>query len=148
MGRMFTLPLTSLSLASADTDLFELGTGSGTVAILHEFKIESAVTSDERLHWILRRASTSGNGSAGTEIPLASLETSTIGVATETIASTPGTDGANLLAGCWSQLAPLHYLPTPEARIVIPVSSFLVLNIVTAPAATRVISGYVIWEEL
>ena len=148
MSRMYSVPFNSLTLTAADTDIFELFSAAGTVARLHEFKIESNVTSDERLHWRLLRASSSGNGTGATEVPLEPGNTVAAGVAVETIATTPGTDGAVLLGGCWSELAPLHYLPTPEARILIPSGGYLVLNCVTAPAASRTISGYVIWEEI
>lgn len=149
MGRMYTVPLVGISVTNdSDQDIFEMVNGSAAAAILHGFELNSTLTTDERVSLrLLRRSTTGSGGSAATEVPLDAGD-SAAALAVASLVTTPGTAGAVLQAWQWSQLAPLIYLPTPEARIVIAPSGRLALNLQTAVASTRTWSGYVVWEEL
>ena len=64
-----------------------------------------------------------------------------------TLVTTPGTIGDIIKGWQWSQQGELLYLPTPEMREVLSVSSFLCLHLQTAVGGTRTWSGWICWEE-
>ena len=65
-----------------------------------------------------------------------------------TDAETPGTiSGAALKNFWWEQLGPLIYRPAPEDRIIMDVSGFLAMHLLTDPVNSA-FGGYVTWEEL
>lgn len=149
MGRLYTVAFDALSVTNdADQDIFEMVNGSTVAAILHSFELHSNVTTDERVRLRLCRRSTTGSGGTGaTENPNAAGD-SAAALAVSTLVTTPGTIGVIMKGWQWSQLAPLIYLPVPEARVVIAPSGRLCLNLQTAVASTRTWSGEVTWEEI
>jgi hypothetical protein len=63
------------------------------------------------------------------------------------VTTTPGTAGNIIEAELWSELVPYSRIYTPDERIYVPISGFLCLSIVSAPAAVN-LSGVVFFEEL
>jgi hypothetical protein len=149
MGRIFTVPLSNLSVTNdADQDIIEMVNGSGVTAILHEIELNSALTTDERVRLRLCRRSTTGSGgTALTEAP-GSVGDAGAALAVSALVTAPGTIGAILEEWYWSQLAPFVYIPVPEGRFTIPPSGRLCLNLLTAVASTRSWSGRAKWEEV
>ncbi len=149
-GRIYTVPLDAISVTTdADQDIWEIATASTKQAILHGFSLTSSYTTDERVRLRLIRRTASGSGGSAATI-LAADQGNAIAAATtvETLNTTPGT-GTNILNGWqWSQQGELLYLPTPEMRDVLSVSSFLCLNLQTAVGGTRTWSGWVRFEEI
>ncbi len=149
-GRLYIAPLDAISVTNdADQDIWEIASSSGKQVILHGFSLTSAYTTDERarLRLIRRTASGSGGGTA-TILALDQGNAVAATAVVETLNTTPGT-GSNILKGFqWSQQGELLYLPTPEMRPVISVSSWLCLNLQIALGGTRTWSGWVTWEEV
>ncbi len=149
-GRMYTLPLDAISVTTdADQDIWELSNSSAKQAILHGFSLTSSHTTDERVRMqLIRRTASGSGGSAGTVGALDQGNAIASIVTAELLNTTPGT-GTNILkAWQWGQQGELLYLPTPEIRPVISVSSFLCLHLQTALGGTRTWSGWVTWEEV
>lgn len=147
--RMYSCPLDAVTVTNdADQDLLELVNGSTVTAILHQLRIESNMTTDERLRLRLVRRTTTGSGGTGaTEVKVESGDASPV-LAVSHLVTTPGTIGDILEGWQWSQLAPNELLLTPECRIIIPPSGRLCLNLQTAVAASRTMSGSVKWQEI
>lgn len=148
-GRIYTLPLDAISVTNdADQDIFELSSNSAKQVILHGFSLTSAQTTDERVRLqLIRRTASGSGGSAGTILAVDQGNAVASTVTAEVLNTTPGA-GTNILNGwTWSQQGELLYLPTPEMRDVISVSSWLCLHLQTAMGGTRAWSGWVRWEE-
>lgn len=148
-GRMYYAPLDAISVTNdADQDIWELSNSSAKGVVLHGFSLTSATTSDERVRLQLIRRTASGSGGGTATVVAADQGNAIASVTTvETLNTTPGT-GSNILAGWqWSQQGELLYLPTPEQRPVISVSSFLCLHLQTAMGGTRTWSGWISFEE-
>ena len=149
-GRLYTLPLDALSVTTdGDQDIWELSNSSGKQVILHGFSLTSAHTTDERARLrLVRRTATGSGGSAGTVLAVDQGNAIATAVTAELLNTTPGATSNILKAWQWSQQGELLYLPTPEMRPVLSVSSFLCLNLQVALGGTRTWSGWVTWEEL
>ena len=152
MGRIYIAPIdipaANLADADADQDLFVIGAGSNNKLVIHEFEIYSDATTAASLKLELVRRSTAGTGgSAVTEEPLDPDMTITPTATVTTDVETPGT-GTDVLANYfWEQLGPLIHRPAPEDRVIVDVSTFLALQLLTSPGGISV-GGYIIWEEL
>jgi hypothetical protein len=150
MGRVYTVPLDAISVTNdADQDLWCISTASTKQAVLHGFSLTSAYTTDERARLrLIRRTAVGSGGSAATVLAVDQGNSIAAASTVRTLDTTPGT-GTNILNGwTWSQQGELLYLPTPEMRDVISVSSFLCLNLQTALGGTRTWSGWLRFEEL
>ncbi len=150
MGRLYTLVLDAISVTTdADQDIWELSNSSAKQVILHSFAISSAQTTDTRLRMqLIRRTASGSGGSSGTVTALDQGNAIASVVTAEVLNTTPGT-GSTLLHGFqWSQQGEYLYLPTPDMRPVVSVSSFLCLHLQTAAGAgTQTWSGSVVFEE-
>jgi hypothetical protein len=149
-GRLYTLPLDAISVTTdADQDIWELSNSSAKQVILHGFSLTSSHTTDERARLrLVRRTASGSGGSAGTILALDQGNALASIVTAEVLNTAPGTT-SNILKGWqWSQQGELLYLPTPEMRPVLSVSSFLCLNLQVALGGTRTWSGWVTWEEV
>jgi hypothetical protein len=149
-GRLYTVPLDNLSVTNdADQDIWELSNTSAKQVILHGFSLTSAYTTDERARLrLVRRTTTGSGGGSGTVLALDQGNAIASVVTVETLNTTPGSTSNILKAWQWSQQGELLYLPTPDMRPVLSVSSFLCLNLQVALGGTRTWSGWVTWEEL
>lgn len=149
-GRLYTVPLDNISVTNdADQDIWELSNSSAKQVILHGFSLTSAYTTDERARLRLVRRTTSGSGGgSGTVLAVDQGNAIASAVTVETLNTTPGSTSNILKAWQWSQQGELLYLPTPDMRPVLSVSSFLCLNLQVALGGTRTWSGWVTWEEI
>ena|SRR5688572_2506919 len=149
-GRIYTLPLDAISVTTdADQDIWGLSNTNAKQVILHGFSLTSTYTTDERARLrLIRRTAVGSGGSAGTVLAVDQGNAIASVVTARVLDTTPGS-GASILNGWqWSQQGELLYLPTPELRDVISVSSFLCLNLQVALGGTRTWSGWVRWEEV
>lgn len=157
MGRMYALSYDNIAVSAAQ-DLLEVRAPADAALRVHSIDVsdcDSETNEQSRLR--LRR----GEGSV----------TAGSGGSTSNIAKTPlskgdaafgGTVGRNnttaLVAGSgtlvelgafgFNWLSGFQWLPTPEARIDISPSDYLVVNLPTAPAASRNVSVTILVEEI
>ncbi len=148
-GRIYTVPLDAISVTTdADQDIFGIASNSAKQVILHGFSLTSSYTTDERLRLrLIRRTAVGSGGSAATSVAADQGNAIAATATVRTLDTTPGTGSTILNGWQWSQQGELLYLPTPELREVMSVSSFLALNLQTAAGGTRTWSGWVRWEE-
>jgi len=148
MGRgVYYAPFDDIQLTTdADQDVWELGAVTNKLKLL-AFEMTSDIVAAEVVDLRLVRRSTTGNGSAATEVQAATDGAAPLATV-EQVATVPGTIGDIICGWKWEQLGPLVYMPTPEMQIVLDAGAFLCLNIQSALAGTTGWSGYVCWEEI
>lgn len=146
-GHMYTAIFQAIS-ASALQDLLELTAAAGVPVWVHEILITCRGGNDERLNLMVHRATTSGSG-GGTVTP---NPTSPASPAASTVVernnTTQGTDGVILDTYEWDLRMPQQYLPVPAGKFLIPGGGRLSVSLETAPAAARVMSGKILFEEV
>ena len=151
IARVYFAPFVAQSVTNdSDQDVWLITSASTKKVILHGFSLTSSYTTDERAALKLIRRSTAGSG-GGTAITIEPTDSDNSIAATSTVTplvTTPGTAGDVLAAWQWSQQGELLFLPTPEIRPVMPVSSYLALHLTTALGGTRTWSGWIAFEEL
>lgn len=149
-GRVYTVPLDAISVTNSnDQDIFLLATASTKVAVLHAISLTSSYTTDERVRLQLLRRTTAGSGGTGGTVTALDAGNAIAAASSVTyLRTTPGTAGAYLAGWQWSQQGEFLYLPTPEDRPLVAVSSYLALHLATAMGGTRTWSGYIKFEEL
>ena len=114
---------------------------------MHSFEIYSDAIAAAALNLRLLLRTTDGTGGTGqTEVP-ADPANQTATAALTTLVTAPGTAGSIFCEYHWEQMGPLIYLPTPEMRITLDVSTRIALNLQTNPASVT-FSGWVCWEEI
>jgi hypothetical protein len=146
MGRVYSVLMDAISVTSAQ-DLVRISAPSDAIVVVHEVLVtnEDVTTSDQGAIQI-QRASTDGTGSAYTAKLLEGSDAAFGGsaVVNLTAATTAGDilwrAGGDVRAG-W------HYLPTPEARIVVPPSGRVVVRSDVAITAAT-LTCVVIIEEI
>jgi hypothetical protein len=149
-GLKYYCPIDNMSVTNdSDQDVLEFVNGSGVAVVVHQIRLSSSYTSDERVRLrLLRRSTTGSGGSAATEKPALSINTVAAALAVSSLVTAPGTAGDILWADWWHQLSPWDTLLIPELRITIPPSGRLGLNLETAVGSTRNWSAYAAWEEI
>lgn len=151
MGRMYSAVFEEVAVTAVQ-DLFEINAPADSVVVLHSCVItQSSDAGDseaEQLSTIFHLGSTSGTGgSAVTARPLA-LGDAAFGGTIEANNTTQSTEGNILHAEAFNVAIGLHYIPTPEARIVISPSDRLIIELQTAPTDSLTMSGTIIIEEI
>ena len=147
MGRIVTAAFRGITLTSdATQDIWELTAAADIPLRLLEFRITSSVTTAAALDLALVRRTTAGTGGTAVTETLLGVGTGTITGALVTDVETPGILGDVLDAEQWEQLGPYERIYQPEVRIDIPQGGRIALSLETA--ATPVVSGRVVWEEI
>jgi len=147
-GLMYSANITNLSSGTSVTDIFALETSASVPILIHEFRVTAAQTVDTRLNLqILRRTTAHTGGTTVTPRALNSRNTLPAATGVFGVTTTPGTAGNIIEGEQWSELVPYSRIFTPDERIYVPISGFLCLSIVSAPAAVN-LSGVVYFEEL
>jgi|SRR6185295_3181992 len=148
--RAYILPLDAISVTNdADQDIFGLGTSATKQLILHEIRLSTSNTTDERLRMqLIRRTGVGSGGSAVTASPADQGNAIAASTTCRVLDTAPGTGSTILHCFQWSQQGEFLYLPAPEDRLVVSVSAFLVLHLQTAVGGTRTWSGSVTFEEI
>ena len=149
MGLIYSAPFENVTFTDAAQDIVFLATSSSVSLIVHAVRITAAVTTDVRARIGVHRRSTAGSGGTGIT-PVAYFGRNTVAAATTATyaRTTIGTFSAQIHAEAWSLLVPFEWVPTPELRPHMPVSSFLGIALIGATGATRVMSGSIIFEEM
>lgn len=147
MSRSMYKASTTLTSQTAAQDLITITAASNVAVIVHEVKLTTNLTADERNVIAIHRVSAAGSGgSAATELGIdtGAPTADTAVVFGNTTQATPGTfiEQEN-----WSVLVPYHHLPTPEMRLIIPGGGILVWEL-TETITSANISINVTWEEI
>ena len=144
---MYSAIFENVTIAAVQ-DLFTIVMGSNVCAIIHELKLgQTLLTASEILEIKATRASTTGSG--GTSVTAVPLDVSAPASDTtiDVNDTSQGTPGAIVFLDTWNVVNPFHYLPTPEARIVIPGGGRLIFELETTPTSMTAY-GYMVWEEI
>ncbi len=157
MGLLYTASFRNITLGSVAADIISLRNSASATLRIHQLRLSSNYTSDERLDLALRIFTGSFTiGSGGTTAtPSPRNGNNTIASKITRFAyndTTAAVVGTGILypleADQWSELAPIDYLWTPETRPEVPVSGLLTLNLANSLAAAgRVTNGFITWEE-
>ncbi len=156
MGRIFTIPLPSITGLTSTAPFLQIATPSTVRARLLEFQLgqindetneQVAVTFDRRstASTMVAAATPLKNDPDGA-ISLLTGSTTTCGNGLATVTGTTGDvwplPGFNLLTG-------LQWFPTPATQIIIGVSGFLTVQFAAAPATGSLTwNGYLVFEEV
>lgn len=151
MGRIVTIPLRNIAipLGDADFDIVTIGSSADYRGILHMLSLTSDASAEQFLD--LAVVTRSGAGTGGTGITEATVDqgnTRTPSFTANHSVTTPGSVVSTLFPYQWSMRIEMLFIPTPEVRPVISVSSWIAIHCATAigTGPTRW-SGYVVIEE-
>lgn len=147
-GLIYTATRSNFSSGTALTDLLVLGTSSAVPILVHEIRVTSANLTDVRQPLRLIRRTTGPTGGT-TVIPEPINLRNTVAAATTvtTLPTSVGTAGDLLESELWSILMPYSRLISVKPYIV-PVSSWLALELAAAPGSAFNVSFVVKFEEL
>lgn len=154
MGRMYSAVFSGVSVSAAQ-DLFELSAPSSAVVVVHGVSVtQDASETSEQLPFTIKRIPSPTSGSGGAAVTPRELggvgdaaAASTVEANNTSRATSGGTietmrrRGENILSG-------VHWLFTPEERIVVPPSGMIVVGLEAAPGAALTMSGELIFEEI
>jgi hypothetical protein len=149
---MYTAVMNGVAITAA-AEIFFVEAPTDSAIILHEFKLtQDAFTTSEQLALKVYRTATD-QGAKGTAITPTPLNVGDV-AAGQTVqsailsAATFATPGVMLLRDAQNVLNGFHWLPTPEARIVISPGGYVVFKLETAPSVSMTFSGYITFEEI
>lgn len=154
MGRMYTAVFQAVSVTAAQDLISVLATASVRIKI-HACYIgqssDAGDAQDEMLRIRIRKGMTTVGSGGGTMTP---NDIQNIGTAAVTVARINDTTAASagtiqeLHEECFNVRAGWVYLPTPEMRPIVDVSTRLAINLPAAPADALTMSGTLYFEEL
>ncbi len=149
MGRMYSSALVGTSV-SAIQDVFELSLPAGISGIIHEVEImQEDLLSTEMLRIKFHRGTATGSGgTTGVKSALGGAGEPAADATVEHNNTTQSVETSVLKTFVWNILTPFHYLPTPETRIFVPVSTFFIVELEVAPSSAANMLGSITWEEI
>ena len=149
MGRMVTIPFRFITLttADADFDILEIGASATFRGALHMLSLTSDAAAEQFLDLSLVRRSTSGTGTAITEVQDDQGNARTPSFTGKHSIVTPGTLITSGIPFLWGMRNELLYIPTPECREIVSESGFLALHCATSVTGTIHLSGFAKIEE-
>jgi len=149
MGRIYSANFAGVAVTAAQ-DLFEVNAPADAVVVLHEIKITQRTKSTvERLIFSIQRStgSSGSGGSTPTANPLA-VGDPAFGGTVEANNTTRATTLTLLHQEDQDCQVGLHYLPTPEDRILLSPSGRIIVGLEVAPAASMTFEGSIKFEEI
>jgi len=149
MARRYIVPHPATLYETTDTDItiFELAAASDqhlTIIEAHFTQKDSEVSTMEVMEIV--RKSAAGTLTAATELPLDPGDSAASFTAGYD-ASVEGTESGDLAIEAWNILNGYHYVPTPEARIIMEGGDIVAWRIAETLEANITILGYVVVEE-
>lgn len=154
MGRLYTSVFQAVAVTAAQ-DLLSLLAPAATILKVHYFSCGQSSdfgdAQDEILRIRIQRGMTTvgSGGSAPAMNPVEAQNTmAALGTAraNDTTAASAGTI-TQILEECFNVRTGYIYMPTPETRPTIAVSTRLAFNLVAAPVDSLTMSGTIVWEE-
>lgn len=146
MGMIYTAPITRVAYSTART-ILQLNAPSDAVCVIHEIHVGfvTVVSASEAIE--LKRVSTAGTGTGVTEVK------HELGFAApgSTVTEDHTAEGSlvdTIFEMSFNTLNGFHYIPIPEARIVISPSGRFAFGFGTAPGSSISLDGYMVWEEI
>ena len=155
MARMYSAVFEAVAVAAAQ-DFFEVLAAAGSVIVIHEINIgvHDAVTDEELRVRLVHGAGSVTSGSGGstpTARPLA-VGDAAAGATVEANNTTKMVVGTGALttikADAFSTASGWLWVPTPECRPTIKGGNRMTVELVAAPAASRTVTGCILFEEL
>ena len=149
MGRMVTIPLRDVTITTsdADFDILQVVASSSYRGALHMLSLSSNAAAEQFLNLAIVRRSTSGTGTAITEIADDQGNSRTPSFTAVHSVAAPGTLSSTGPSWQWSMRNELLYIPTPECREIISESGILCLHCATSITGTIKVNGFMKLEE-
>jgi hypothetical protein len=149
MGRMVTIPIRNVTIlaSDADHDIWEIACSASFRGALHMMSLTSNAAAEQFLDLSLVRRSTSGTGTAITEIQDDQGNARTPSFTAKHTIAAPGTLVSSGIAWQWGMRNELLYIPTPECREIISESGIIALNCLTSITGSIKVSGFIKVEE-
>lgn len=149
---MFSVALSDVT-ATAVQDVWHLKAGATYPIIIHWVELhQKGLTSVEALNVKFKRhTATVTQGSGGSTPTPAVLAggSASSGITAHANDTTQASAGTltNIHAMTWQLLNGLLWIPTPECRPIISVSTGFIVDLATAPSASMKLSGTIVYEE-
>lgn len=150
---MYSVAIHDLTFAAV-MDAFHLKASASNPIIIHSVELEQkGITSTESLNMRLKRQTvtvTQGSGgSTPTPTPLGGAGVGASGVTAHTGDTTQASAGTivTLWGKQFALLNGFFWMPAPEQRPVISISTGFIVDIATAPSTSCKLSGTIVYEE-
>lgn len=155
MGRVYSAVFENVAV-SAGQDFFEILAAAGKSIAIHEITIADHDTdTDEKLRVrVVHGAGSVTSGSGGSSVTARPFDVNDAasGATVEANNTTKMTAGSGALttikSDAFNTASGWLWVPTPECRPVIAAGNRLTVELIAAPAATRSMSGTIIFEEM
>ena len=153
MARIYTAQFTSVAVA-AQQDLLSLVAGTNTPIVVHEIFLSQSTNvgdaGEKELSIVIKQGATVAGsvGTAPTPIPRDVDDSAAAAVAraNDTTIANTGTI-VTTHAFNWNTRVPLQILFTPELRPYAKGARRMVVGLLTTPAVSTTMSGYITWSE-
>jgi hypothetical protein len=154
MGRIYTAQFNGVAV-TAQQDLLSILNGAVGTVLVHEIGFSQSTevgdAQEEGLSILCKQGATSAGsaGSAPTPIPrdVTDAAAASVARANDTTPASAGTIVTHY-AWNWNVRVPFQYIWTPETRPVVKASRRIVFALMTTPADSITMSGYVVFEEV
>lgn len=146
----FNVPITPTAV-SAGVDLWEFVSSATRPTVIEELYIDQKTLTSGRLgvQLILSNTTTGSGGSTSAALPINNATGTYGGTTPKILNTTVASAGSPVLQKpwVWNLVAGLLWLPVPEHRFSIPVSTRCVIRLIDAPASAMTVSGNVVIDE-
>ena len=149
MGRMITIPVRAITLTTsdADFDILQVVASSTFRGAVHMLFLSTDAVSNSRADIAIVRRSTSGTGTAITEIADDQGNSRTPSFTAVHSVAAPGTLTVTGPSFQWNLLNDLLYIPPPECREIMVESGILCVHCATSLTGTIKCNGFMKIEE-
>ncbi len=154
MGRLYTSVFQAVAVTAAQ-DLLSLLAPAATILKVHYFSCgqstDAGDAQDEMLRIRIQRGMTTvGSGGSAPAMNPIDAQNTMAALATaranDTTAASSGTI-TQIWEECFNVRSGYIFMPTPEMRPTVAISTRLAFNLVAAPADSITMSGTIVWEE-
>jgi hypothetical protein len=154
MGRMYSIEFENIAVTAAQ-DFFEISPAANKPVAIHEVGLSQSTDVGDAAEELLRIqvirgfTATGSGGASVTPTPLSPADTAS-GATCERNNTTPATTGTGLsvYSGSFNIRVGLEKIWTPETRPVTINGTLVVVRLLSTPADSLSMGGYVYFEEL
>lgn len=150
---MFSVAISDVTVTAVQ-DVFHLKAGATYPIIIHAIELEQkGLTATEALNLKFKRHTatvTQGSGGSTPTPALLAGGSSASGITAHANDTTQASAGTitTMFGKTFNLLNGVFWMPSPEMRPVISISTGFIVDLATAPSASMKLSGYIVYEEL